>query len=80
MGRSPGEGIDFLFQYSFPEKSMNRGDWPATVHEVAKDLDSTLETKQQQEEIFVPKEIERVTFPKSRISGMFFVLNITQSP
>ena len=79
MGRSPGEGIDFLFQYYFPEKSMNRGDWPATVHEVAKDLDSTLETKQQ-EEIFVPKEIERVTSPKSRIPGMFFFLNITPTP
>ena len=34
--RSPGEGNDFLFQYSCLENSMDRGTWQATVQGVAK--------------------------------------------
>ena len=35
-GTSPGEGNGYLLQYSCLEKSMDRGAWWATVHEVAK--------------------------------------------
>ena len=36
LGRSPGEGNGYPFQYSCLEKSMVRGAWQATVHGVAK--------------------------------------------
>ena len=35
-GRSPGEGIDYLLQYSCLENSMDRGAWRATVNGVTK--------------------------------------------
>ena len=35
LGRSPGEGNGYPFPYSFLENSMDRGAWPATVHDVA---------------------------------------------
>ena len=35
LGRSPGEGNGYPFQYSFLENSMDRGAWWATVHRVA---------------------------------------------
>ena len=40
-GRSPGEGNGNPLQYSCPENSMDRGDWTATVHRVAKESDTT---------------------------------------
>ena len=36
LGRSPGEGKGYPFQYSGLENSMDRGAWRATVHGVAK--------------------------------------------
>ena len=36
LGRSPGEGIGYLLQYSCLENSMHRGAWQATVCGVAK--------------------------------------------
>ena len=36
LGRSPGEGNDNLLQYSCLENPVDRGDWLATVHLVAK--------------------------------------------
>ena len=36
LGRSPGEGNGNPVQYSRLENSMDRGDWQATVHGVAK--------------------------------------------
>ena len=36
LGRSPGEGNGNPFQYSCLESPMDRGDWWATVHGVAK--------------------------------------------
>ena len=36
LGRSPGEGNGYLFQYSGLENSMDRGSWQATVHGVTK--------------------------------------------
>ena len=36
LGRSPGEGNSNPLQYSFLEKSMDRGAWQASVHGVAK--------------------------------------------
>ena len=36
LGRSPGEGNRYPFQYSGLENSMNRGAWWATVHGVTK--------------------------------------------
>ena len=35
-GRSPGEGNGYLLQYSCLENFIDRGDWQATVHGVAK--------------------------------------------
>ena len=43
-GRSPGEGNSYLLQYSCLENSMDRGAWWATVHGVAKELDTTERT------------------------------------
>ena len=40
-GRSPGEGNGSLLQYSCLENPMDRGDWQATVHRVAKSWDMT---------------------------------------
>ena len=40
-GTFPGEGNGNLLQYSYPEYSMDRGAWQATVHEVAKESDAT---------------------------------------
>ena len=34
--RSPGEGINYSFQYSGLENSMETGTWQAIVHGVAK--------------------------------------------
>ena len=36
LGRSPGEGKGYPFQYSGLENSMDRGAWWATVHGVTK--------------------------------------------
>ena len=36
LGRSPGEGNAYLFQYSCLENPMDGGAWQATVHGVAK--------------------------------------------
>ena len=36
LGRCPGEGTGSPLQYSCLENSMNRGDWWATVHGVAR--------------------------------------------
>ena len=36
LGRSTGEGNSYPLQYSCLENSINRGAWPATVHEVTK--------------------------------------------
>ena len=40
-GRSPEEGKDNPLQYSCLENSMDREAWWATVHRVAKELDTT---------------------------------------
>ena len=36
LGRSSGEGNGNPLQYSCLENSMDRGDWPATVHGATK--------------------------------------------
>ena len=36
LGRSPGGGNGYPFQYSCQKNSMDRGTWCATVHGVAK--------------------------------------------
>ena len=41
LGRFPGEGNGYPFQYSCLENPMDRGAWRATVHGVAKELDAT---------------------------------------
>ena len=41
LGRSPGGGHGNLLQYSCLGNPMNRGDWQATVHWIAKELDTT---------------------------------------
>jgi len=40
-GRSPGEGNGKPLQYSCLENPINRVDWWAIIHEVAKELDMT---------------------------------------
>ena len=40
-GRFPGEGNGSHLQYSCPENPMDRGAWWATVHGVAKELNTT---------------------------------------
>ena len=40
-GRSPGEGNGNPFQYPCLGNPMDRGAWPATVHGVAKESDTT---------------------------------------
>ena len=40
MGRSPGGGHGNPLQYSCLENPMDRGAWRATVHGVAKELDT----------------------------------------
>ena len=40
-GRSPGEGNGIPLQYSCLGNLMGRGAWQATVHGVAKELDTT---------------------------------------
>ena len=41
LGRSPGGGHGNPLQYSFLENLMDRGAWQATVHGVAKELDTS---------------------------------------
>ena len=41
LARFPGEGNGNPLQYSCLGNSMGRGDWWATVHGVAKELDMT---------------------------------------
>ena len=36
LGRSPGEGNDYLLQYSRLENATARGTWRTTAHRVAK--------------------------------------------
>ena len=40
-GRSPGEGNGSPLRYSCLRNPMNRGAWQPTVHEVAKESDTT---------------------------------------
>ena len=40
LGRSPEEGNDKPLEYSCLGNSMDRGAWQATVHRVAKELDT----------------------------------------
>ena len=40
-GRSPGKGNGNPLQYSYLQTPMDRGAWRATVHEVAKESDTT---------------------------------------
>ena len=41
LGKSPGVGNDSPLQYSCLGNPMDRGAWQATVHGVAKELDTT---------------------------------------
>ena len=41
LGRSPGEGNGYPFQYSCLGNPLEKGAWQATVHEVAKESDMT---------------------------------------
>ena len=45
-GRFPGEGNGNPLQYSCLGNAMDRGAWQATVHEVAKESDTTEQLQQ----------------------------------
>ena len=49
-GRSPGEGHGNPLQYSCLGNPMDKGARQLKIHEVAKELDSTKETEQQQQQ------------------------------
>ena len=49
-GISSGEGNGNPLQYSCLGNLIDRGAWQDIVHEVAKELDSTKETEQQQQQ------------------------------
>ena len=51
LERSHGEGNGNPLQCSCLGGSMDRGAWWATVHGVTKELDITLATKQQQQQL-----------------------------
>ena len=40
-GRSPGEGNGNPLQYSYLENPIDRGDWYAIIHWIAKESDKT---------------------------------------
>ena len=50
-GRSPGEGNGYPLQYSCLENPMDRGVWQATIHRVAKELDTMTKQQQQSSEL-----------------------------
>ena len=59
LGRSPRGGHGYSFQYSCLEKSMDRGDWPATVHGAAKSWTvhriTELEKSRRNDEVLLSK-------------------------
>ena len=52
-GRSPGEENGNPLQYSCLGHPMDRGAWQATVHGVTKELDTTEQLKQKQQQIII---------------------------
>ena len=50
-GRSPGEGNGNPFQCSCLGNPMDRGAWQATVHGVAKELDTTEQLNNKKEDL-----------------------------
>ena len=58
--RSPGEGNGIPLQYSRLGSPMERRTWPSTVHRVAKESETTLATKQQQQHVIVINVIPKV--------------------
>ena len=60
LGRFPGEGNGIPLQYSRLGSPMERRTWPSTVHRVAKESETTLATKQQQQHVIVINVIPKV--------------------
>ena len=62
LGRSPAEENGNPLQYSCLGNPMNRGDWQATVHGVAKESDTTEQLNKNnlmRKKIFVSAKIEK---------------------
>ena len=62
LGRSPAEENGNPLQYSCLGNPMNRGDWQATVHGVAKESDTTEQLNKnnlKRKKIFVSAKIEK---------------------
>ena len=53
LGRSPGDGDSYPLQYSCLENSMDRGNWQAIVHGVAKSQLSTDRNYRKRHSTFV---------------------------
>ena len=49
LGRYPGKGCGNPLQYSCLGNPMDSGAWQATVHEVAKELDTTKQPNNNQD-------------------------------
>ena len=56
----PWRRYGISLQYSCLGNPMERGTWPSTVHRVAKESETTLATKQQQQHVIVINVIPKV--------------------
>ena len=65
---SPGEGNGKALQCSSPEKSMDRGAWRATVHEVANEW-----TRLNGQHVYFPVCVSAVVFAQLKFLEKFLV-------
>ena len=65
---SPGEGNGNALQCSSPEKSMDRGAWRATVHEVANEW-----TRLNGQHVYFPVCVSAVVFAQLKFLEKFLV-------
>ena len=74
LGRSPGERNGNPLQYSCLEKPMDRGDWKATVHRVAKSRTQLkrVSTHTRRSNWSILKEIN----PKYSLEGLMLKLKL----
>ena len=64
LGRSPGEGNGYPFQYSYLENLMDRGAWQATVHGVKKNGTQLSDSLKKSEPDHLQQFLEEVSSSK----------------